>query len=327
MNNLAKTANELEREHKAEVDILKDLAYKKDYDTNSWFYIGHYNTKGHVLNFLYHVMVCKVKLVTMGVVCLSITDETTGEYYSDMKVLPAHQMKKEKDRFLVSTDRTSMSGDLEEMVLKAEMECGTVDIRMTPSGYPIFNGGTGKTEMLGTDIYQYSLPSLESTGSITVNNTTYPVSGLVWFDRQGENNMPETPTWGWMDLNMDNGDALSLWFTYYNGEEKVWATLLEPDGKQRVVPVESIINNASDYWKSSFSGFEYPTRWRVIIPELDADLTVSCTPKEQELECSFMKKLSHYEAASSVSGRYKGKEASGYTYVELTGEWHENMKY
>lgn len=326
MTRLSNTAHKAELENKAEVSILKDLPYKKEYDVNSWFYIGHFNSQGHTLDFLYHAMVCKVKLVKMGIICLSITDETTGEYYSDMKAIPVQALKKEKDRFLVSNSTSSMSGDLDEMILKAEMPDGAVDLTMIPMGYPLLNGCTGKMRMLGTDVYEYSLPSLESTGSIRIKDKTYPVEGPVWFDRQWENDMPATPTWGWMDLNLDCGDVLSLWFTYYEGEEKCWATVLEPDGTHRLVEASSVIDNASEYWKSSFSGFSYPTKWRILIPSMDTDLTVICQPKKQELECSLMKQLSHYEAASSVSGKYKGKDAKGYTYVELTGDWHEGMK-
>lgn len=38
------------------VNIATDLAIKKDYSVNSWFAIGHVETDGHTIDYLYHLM-------------------------------------------------------------------------------------------------------------------------------------------------------------------------------------------------------------------------------------------------------------------------------
>lgn len=57
----------------------------------------------------------------------------------------------------------------------------------------------------------------------------------------------------------------------------------------------------------------------VKIPDYDATIEVTPSPKEQEL--SLIHGLAHYEGASSMKGIYKGKEVTGYGYVELVGAW------
>ena len=53
---------------------------------------------------------------------------------------------------------------------------------------------------------------------------------------------------------------------------------------------------------------------------MDACLEVTPSPREQEIVSEF-EFLHKYEGASSVKGTYKGKETTGYCYVELVGPW------
>ena len=43
--------------------------------------------------------------------------------------------------------------------------------------------------------------------------------------------------WYWMDLNMDNGDKLSLWCVEIAKITRAWATVLHADGTNKVVDV------------------------------------------------------------------------------------------
>ena len=68
------------------------------------------------------------------------------------------------------------------------------------------------------------------------------------------------------------------------------------------------------------SGQNYPTHWIIEIPEVDARLDVTAVMKEQEIASKFINK---YEAVSRIKGTYKGKETTGYCYVELLGDFSE----
>ena len=307
------------------LELEKDLLWKKEYNINSWFIIGHAESENHTLNFLFHLMLMNNEgqpPVMQSVV--SITDETTGWYYGDDIVLPVSDIEISEDNLNIKLPNGSMSGNLENMTFKAQIPNGSIDVIAKPVGFPIYNAGTGYFPLLDMKVHQYSIPTLETIGSITIEGRTYEINGTSWFDRQWQNQGKEIiGHWTWMDLNLDNGDRLSLWDVVDDATniETAWATVLHLDGTQSVVAVEPFRKGESNYWTSEKSKQTYPTHWVVKIPEYDACLEVTPAPAEQEI-VSVVPPLNKYEAASKVKGTYKGKEVNGYCYVELVGYWH-----
>ncbi len=306
------------------VKPVEDLYWNKEFDCNSWFVIGHFEAEGHKLNFLYHLMILPSPEQSYMVNSVfSITDETTGWYYGEDKMYPLSQVEISKTEFSIKAPNGSMSGDLNQMHVQAIMPCGKVDVILNPMGHVIYNGGTGYFPLLDMNVHQYSLPTLQTLGTLTVEDKIYEVNGTSWFDRQWQNQEQEIGGhWSWMDINLDNGNKISLWGMVVDssGNENAWATVLHPDGSQIVVAVEPLSLGESDYWFSEKSGQTYPTRWTVKIPSLEACLEVIPSPRKQEIVSQF-ELLHKYEGASSVKGTYKGEEVTGYCYVELVGPW------
>lgn len=303
---------------------MEDLAWKKECNSNSWFAIGHFNAEGHTLNFLYHLMIYPLPTGALMNSVFSVTDETTGEYFGEDHFYPMEMVKMKEDGFGITVPDGCMEGDMEHMTLKAWMEKASIELDMVPSGDVIYNGGTGIFPVFGIRVHQYSIPGIQGKGTITIDGKSYDVDGLVWFDRQwqqAEFQMSASSGkfhWTWMDINLDCGEYISLWSTQNleSGEEHAWATVLHKDGTQTVAAMEPMSKNESQHWKSPATNQNYPTHWKVVIPELDAVLEVAATPKEQEIVSKF---ISKYEAASKVTGTYMGKDAAGYCYVELVG--------
>ena len=331
------------------VDVRKDLVYKTEYIINSYFAIGHFEAKGHTLNYLFHIITMDSPGCEVVGSMFSITDETTKEYYADTKICPVNNETVSTDKFFMKTPNGQMSGDIDLIHISAEMENAKLDVKICPEGYPIFNGGTGQFHLANLDIYQYSIPYAKTTGTLTLNNEIYEVNCMTWFDRQWEMPNPKmpaflkkalgwgfnifmdggkkmkVPSWGWMDINLDNGDVLSVWFAIEKNGENCWATVMHPDGKQKRVSLNPIISQAENWWKSPDSDYSYPMKYHVQCLELEADLIVSCEPNAQELNFADFPTLSHYEGASQVQGSYGGKKVTGYCYVENIGIWNEDM--
>ncbi|WP_373845152.1 lipocalin family protein [Clostridium sp.] len=320
------------------VKPLEDLCWKKDFDNNSWYVIGHFEAEGHKLNFLVHFMLMDIEGMEPNLhSTVSITDETTGFYFGEHKLFPLSDIGISDKGFNIKAPTASMSGGLDQMHVQATIPLGKIDVTMKMDGYPLYNGGTGYFPMFSIDVYQYSLPTMDTIGTITIKNKTYEINGTSWFDRQWQNQTSAlSGHWCWMDLNLDNGDKISLWSSvdHLTGSENAWATILHPDGSQTLTAIEPLSLSESDYWLSTKSGQNYPTHWIVKIPELDACLEVTPSPREQELITNFdlLSKreqeliakadfLNTYEGASSVKGTYRGKETTGYCYVELVGLW------
>ncbi len=330
-----------------DVDIVKDLPYKPDYTNNSFFAIGHAKSEGHVLNYLFHMMSYaypgKEPEMTY---CFSVTDETTKEYYQYSHAYKFDVVKAPADRYLIKTPKGTMSGTWDDMKLVAEIEDAAIDLNLEAIGYPIYNGGTGKFHMVGMDIYEYSVPNMRTNGTIRVGNKTYEiVDGHSWYDRQWQQKLPQAPdfvlkgvskvmdkkmqkdggfvlpVWGWMDINLENGDKISTWFAKEENGENCWATVMHPDGSNKIVHVEPVVASSSNPWKSPASGAEYPMTYKIQIPELETDLTVRCVVDDQELYFPENAIYNHYEGASTVEGIYNGKKTTGYCYTELIGDW------
>lgn len=313
---------------------VEDLFYKKDYAVNSFFSIGHFEVEGHTLNFLYQVMITVLpnspSVVNSNI---SITDETTGWYYADDKIFPLEMAEITEigdgadKKFCIKVPNGCFLGNLDTLHVEAEMPHGSINVDMKAYGTVIYNAGSGNfPTILGENFNQYSVPNMVTNGTLTLDDKTYNVSGKSWFDRQWQNegsNLGAKWNWSWMDINLDNGDVISLWDMRDITHETnyAWATILHPDGSQTVAAMEPLTESASDYWTSTESGQKYPTHWIVKIPDLDAALEVTSVIKEQEI-VSQVPFLNKYEGASTVKGTYKGKEITGYCYVELLGIWN-----
>ncbi len=303
---------------KSKVNLNNDLPYKKQFTTNSWFAVSHFENDGERLSFLYHTMIFSFPgRPAMCTSCISFTNESTGEYIQDSRTFKLADIEVAEDKLNLSTPISSFKGDINKMTLFAD--CGNIkmNIELVPMNYPLLNGGTGCFNMLDMDIYQYSLPTLETTGTLNVKGKEYKLNCMTWLDRQWQINKSPNMTWGWMDFNLSTGEYISLWFPVDKNIEKPFATVLYPDGTQKVVKVDPIIETARNFWKSDVYIYDYPTEWTVSIPELNTRLKVKSTPKNQELRFKDVPPLNHYEAASTVSGIFQGKVTDGHCYVEL----------
>ncbi len=305
----------------------QDLNWKKDCNSNSWFAICHFESDGHLLNFMYHLMIYPLPTGAVMNACFSVTDETTGEYYGEDHFYPFEQVQISDDTFVIKVPNGEMIGDLKEMKLKAHMENASVEVIMHPVGEIIYNGGAGLFSVCGIQVHQYSIPKLMTDGTMTINGKTYEIKdGQSWFDRQwqqaprGMSASAGRFRWAWMDINLDSGDYMSLWSTedMQTGEEHSWATILHADGSQSVATMEPLSKNRRDYWESPVSKQKYPTNWTITLPQFDTCLEVTASPREQEIVSKFINK---YEAASKVTGTFNGKKVSGHCYIELVGDY------
>jgi predicted secreted hydrolase len=311
------------------VDPVADLALKQDFDVNSWFAIGHFEVDGEVLNFLYHIMITPMPGGARAIqACVSITNETTGWYSADDIVIPVDQATIADTGFDIEMPNGRMRGTLDTLYIKAALADGKgeIEIQAHATSPVILNGGTGVFPLVNMTVHQYSVPRLASRGTITFDGQTRHVEGVIWFDRQWQNQAGDIGVnaafkWSWMDINLDNGDAVSLWSgpAQLGGEERAWATILHADGSQTVAAAEPGLG-AREVWQSQKSGARYPTRWTVRIPAMDAELEVVPSPREQEF-VSQVPALNKYEGASTMRGNWRGKPVKGFGYVELVGVW------
>ena len=312
---------------------IEDLNILPGIPGNSWFWVGHFESEGHILNFVYHVSVLQfsqyvpVKMINS---VLSITDETGKIYRHEDRFYRAKKGQVASKGLSIRCDKDYVVGDLDTMTIKAEMEHGSIAFTIHGKGYPLLNLGTGYFQLAGVINSQYSLPTLESEGTITLDGKRYPVKGNIWLDRQFARPQKGMSLkdgynckWIWMNLQFDQSeDVISLWGVMELATEKeyCWATVLHPNGTQASAGVNPMMEDASEVWISPLTKMKYPTRWKVQIPEWDAALDVKSVMDEQEIVAGDPAGRK-YEGASRFAGMYKGKEVTGYCCLELVGGW------
>jgi predicted secreted hydrolase len=186
----------------------------------------------------------------------------------------------------------------------------------------LYNNGTGLFPFLNGSSYYYSLPNVQTSGTLTLGGTTSEVTGTSWFDRQwGTWDWTDLDRWTWMGIHLDNGESLNLWDLFTKQGEERWATVLHRDGSQSIVSVSPLAKDATDFATSPTTGQRYAGQWTVEIPGLDTRLTVTATPTLQEIQAHDPFSPGINEAASTVTGSYQGQPVTGRAYVEQMGNW------
>jgi hypothetical protein len=313
----AATASSVGNGIPATVDASTDLASQgAEGKSDSIYFTSRVKSQGHTFGIL--VQTVNAVEHDQRVMSVSVTDENTGWYKS-------YQVPVAKNAYTWSTEGLNIkmpgltwTGDARKMSVQVTTPWGALDLDLRSNGQVLNYAGTGEWDMLGARQYEFALPSLRTTGTLTVQGKTRKVSGESWLDRQwGELPLGASNHWTWMNLSLSNGDKVAIWDAAGDKKENSWATVLHPDGSYELAAVEPLADGASEYWNSPNSGQTYPTRWRVEIPSLKADLTVRLTgTKAQELGEGRQSRL---EGTARTTGTYEGKRVTGWNYVEMVG--------
>ncbi|MFV0363008.1 MAG: lipocalin family protein [Suipraeoptans sp.] len=306
----------------------EDLLYKPDFDANSWWAGGLFETNGEQLTYVFHLMT--VKVPNMGIVFsyrLTFSNVTTGWYYDSGEVAcPLSEIKLSEAEFNIEVPNGYIRGNFDHMEIKMRGEKASVDVVMKAMGYPLYNGGDGTFGWQGSLCHQLSIPNMATTGSLVLEGKTYQISGKSWFDRQWQMNNPSSLMslkWVWMCFELSNKDIISVWTNASGDVENSWATIMHPDGTQTVTYANPLSKGIKEYWRSEASGNCYPVRWNVELPDLDSQFDVVTYPINQEMYSKMQIPGSCYEGISTVKGTYKGQPVSGHTFVEIIGKWEE----
>ena len=199
------------------VNPAKDMVRKKGFNLDSWFITGHFESTEKIYDFMLHQMVIDRKdegpVILQSIV--SLAEKTAGIFRGEEKIFPLPEVKISETQFDISAPNGSMSGTMERMVVSAAFPGVEINIEGRVAGPALYNCGTGAYPALGSTVYQYGIPTIEASGTITVEEDTYEVAGSCWFDRQwqdvGDYFWNVNWHWAWMGLKMANGDRISLW--------------------------------------------------------------------------------------------------------------------
>ena len=197
-----------------------------------------------------------------------------------------------------------------------------VDLTVRAHRPVVLNGEAGlsrKSGEPGNASYYYSLPRMETAGTVTTAGETVAVTGHSWLDREWSTSAlgPDQTGWDWFALQLDDGrDVMFYRLRRRDGGTDPWSagTFVAIDGSYRHLNRDDVKIDVLQWWRSPASGIRYPSRWRLSIPSEHLDLEITPRIPDQELRVA----VRYWEGAVQVKSRAPGG-TGGSGYVEMTG--------
>ena len=208
--------------------------------------------------------------------------------------------------------------------LQAEQEGMAIDLALTDEMGVVLHGQNGYSRK-GKDptnaSYYYSQPRLRAEGSVQVDGTKYPISGLAWKDHEFSTSVLDTDQigWDWFSLQFENGPALMLFqLREKNGQisEASSGTFIEANGNTQSIDHAGFEIKVLDHWRSPHTQAEYPSAWELQLDRPDCLLQARPLMADQEIH---FPAVTYWEGAVRFEGTCDGEQVRGKGYIELTG--------
>jgi len=217
--------------------------------------------------------------------------------------------------------------DREKNVFRLVADLGTTsyDLTITPTReQPVFHGADGISQKgAGAEnaSHYYSYTRMRATGTITTSGKPHQVTGTMWLDREWASNQlgPDQIGWDWFAIQLDDGSEIMIYQmrTSDGGTDPYsHGTIIAKDGTTTPVKHSDYSLSPVEMWTSPKTGATYPVKWKLTLPKLSAEFTISAAFPEQELA---LDPVSYYEGAVLIDGERNGGKLTGRGYMELTG--------
>jgi predicted secreted hydrolase len=215
-------------------------------------------------------------------------------------------------------------GDAFPFRLRAAMESGeALELHVSEGKPPVLQGEAGLSQKgpePGNASYYLSWTRMPLRGTVTMDGETVAVSGEGWMDREWSTSaLGEVHRgWDWFSLQLDDGREL-MFFELRRADGARdplnHGALVAADGTVRHLGGDQVSVEVLERWRSPLDGTDYPSGWRLRIPEEQIDLVLTPRVRDQEMNVSFR----YWEGALEVEGTAAGRPVGGRGYAELTG--------
>jgi len=254
-----------------------------------------------------------------------IWDRTTDQHIQQEVPYDPSQVQLATDQLSVVTPNNTMIEEVDSIALNITLPTASASLSLKPDEQVIYNASVGSFPFLGGANYQYGIPGIDTTGTVTIDGVERAVEGEAWIDRQYGGGdvlmiLSGGVKWTWFSIELDHReDVISAWAyedLVSGATNFTFATIRRPDGTHIVAPMTM---TGTDIYTSPTSNQSYPTRFQLSIPSAATYLTVESIREDQEIQSPMMPR---YMAAGEVMGIYRGLPAHGRSFFEMVGNHH-----
>ena len=323
----------------------RDHGSHEEFRTEWWYYTGQLTAKdgrpfGYQLTFFRrgmprdHVktLPSQWSVTQLYLAHFAVSDLNKGRFHYAEKISRAGLDKAgaARDRLHVWIDRWSAespSAAPGTQTLHAADGGLALQLTVSPEKPLVVHGTDGisrKGSAAGQASHYYSFTRLATTGTLTIGNESFDVTGTSWMDHEfGSADLDKDLIgWDWFSLQLDDQTELMLYRLRRadgSADPVSSGTLIDRNGHGHHLSIGDINLEPTSYWTSPTSRARYPQRWRLTIPSQQLSLELVPLMAEQELSTTRSTQVTYWEGAIEARGTTQGRPIQGKGYMELTG--------
>jgi predicted secreted hydrolase len=323
----------------------RDHGAHEEFRTEWWYYTGQLTAKsgrpfGYELTFFRRAMSrdqtktlpsqWAVTQLYLAHFAISDLSKNRFHYTDTMSRAGLGKAGAANDRLHVWIDRWSAESpqaDPGAQILRAAGGNLAIQLTVSPEKPLVLHGTDGisrKGPAVGQASHYYSFTRLATTGTLTIGNESFDVTGMSWMDHEfGSADLDKDLVgWDWFCLQLDDQRDLMLYRlrrTDGSADPASSGTIIDRDGRGHHLSIGEFILEPISYWTSETSHARYPQRWRLTIPSQQLSLELVPLMADQELSPKRSTQVTYWEGAIEATGSILGRPARGQGYMELTG--------
>jgi len=289
--------------------------------TEWWYYSGHLQTDSgerysfHMASFL------RQGTLAHTVFHGSLLDHQNEKLYTEQARTAGNPSDGRRDGFDFTFGDWQMRGEGAQHAAKMKGKAFALELQLDDRQPPVLHQapGTPVAGLLDFGVaglsYYTSRPRMSAQGTLTLNGTTRPVHGEVWFDHQWGDFEAAQLRWNWFALQLTDGADIMLFELFDRQGKPVLRTGTHfKDSVVTALGAQDFAADSQGTWKSPASGIVYPVNWTISIPSRDLKLKVDPVLRASEFDARTTTLNVYWEGAVKLSGSH-----SGVGFMELSG--------
>ena len=218
--------------------------------------------------------------------------------------------------FSVWLEGWQLAGNGDHWKLEAAADGFAVSMRLVLTKPIVLQGDRGLSPKgPGQASYYYSVPRLQASGHLQVDDDDHAVSGIGWLDREWSTSVlgAHQVGWDWFALMLDNGeDIMAFRLRRDDGGRDPYdhGVLVDASGRARYLGSREFSLEPLDHWRDE-RGVDWPIRWALTVEERQWLIEAPVRNQRMDTLLTYWEGLVHVLDQRGVR--------SGRGYMELTG--------